>query len=184
MGVAHLWELLMAAGKRVPIEHLGGKTLAVDASIWIVRADAVFGNLAMVIKSILYKIILLVKMGVRPVFVFDGTPPSIKRNCLDARRRRKLEMDDKEIKKIAQLELLRVLKGEPEKPVVRIKKLERIGSDEEDEQEEENSIVEVNLKGLEPTEGDLTKAELQSELLCEKYKIMRENYPYLFYKYT
>lgn len=90
MGVAHLWELLMACGQRVPMEHLAGKTLAVDASIWIVRADSVFGDLTLVIKSILYKIISLMKAGVKPVFVFDGTPPSIKRNCLEMRRRKRV----------------------------------------------------------------------------------------------
>ena len=90
MGISYLWDLLLACGKRVPVEFLSGKILAIDASIWIVKADSVFGDLTLTIRSILFKIILLMKAGVRPVFVFDGKPPMIKRNCLDLRRRRQL----------------------------------------------------------------------------------------------
>lgn len=82
MGIAYLWDLLLACGKRVPLEFLKGKVLAIDASIWIIRADAVFGNTTLTIRSIFSKIITLMKIGVKPIFVFDGTPPAIKRNCL------------------------------------------------------------------------------------------------------
>ena len=37
MGVAHLWSLLAPVGRRVDMGALRGKTVAVDASIWLVR---------------------------------------------------------------------------------------------------------------------------------------------------
>lgn len=37
MGVKGLWQLLSPFGRRVSIETLEGKTLAIDASIWIAQ---------------------------------------------------------------------------------------------------------------------------------------------------
>ena len=37
MGVKGLWTLLEPVGRRIPAEALGGKRLAVDASIWLVQ---------------------------------------------------------------------------------------------------------------------------------------------------
>lgn len=37
MGVKGLWELLSPVGRRVNIETLEGKILAIDASIWITQ---------------------------------------------------------------------------------------------------------------------------------------------------
>ena len=37
MGVKDLWQLLAPIGRRVSIETLEGKTLAIDASVWIVQ---------------------------------------------------------------------------------------------------------------------------------------------------
>ena len=40
MGVKGLWELLAVAGRRVSVETLAGKTLAIDVSIWIVQVTS------------------------------------------------------------------------------------------------------------------------------------------------
>ena len=37
MGVKGLWTLLAPIGRRVDVETLDGKTLAIDASIWITQ---------------------------------------------------------------------------------------------------------------------------------------------------
>ena len=42
MGVKGLWELLAVAGRRVSVETLAGKTLAIDVSIWIVQVTSLY----------------------------------------------------------------------------------------------------------------------------------------------
>jgi hypothetical protein len=42
MGVIGLWDLLLTTAQKVPIEQLSGKVLAIDASIWLVKADSIF----------------------------------------------------------------------------------------------------------------------------------------------
>ena len=37
MGVQGLWELLSSVGRRVSVETLAGRKLAIDASIWMVQ---------------------------------------------------------------------------------------------------------------------------------------------------
>jgi DNA excision repair protein ERCC-5 len=37
MGVKGLWQLLLPTGRRISIETLQGKRLAIDASIWLVQ---------------------------------------------------------------------------------------------------------------------------------------------------
>jgi DNA excision repair protein ERCC-5 len=42
MGVKDLWQLVAPIGRRVSIETLEGKTLAIDVSIWIIQFIKVF----------------------------------------------------------------------------------------------------------------------------------------------
>ena len=37
MGVSHLWDLLAPCGRRMSLERLARKKLAVDASIWLIQ---------------------------------------------------------------------------------------------------------------------------------------------------
>jgi len=92
MGVKDLWQLLSPIGRRVSIETLEGKTLAIDASIWItqflkamrdddgkmIKNAHLIGTLRRVLKLLFHKI--------RPVFVFDGMTPALKYNTVKARR--------------------------------------------------------------------------------------------------
>ena len=95
MGVTGLWQLLSPAGRRVAIETLSGRRVAVDASIWLtqfvkamrddegnmIRNAHIIGTLRRVCRLLFHRI--------RPVFVFDGTMPALKRRTLEARRRRR-----------------------------------------------------------------------------------------------
>ncbi|KAG5186038.1 XPG N-terminal domain-containing protein, partial [Tribonema minus] len=93
MGVNNLWKLLSPAGRRISIETLERKTLAVDVSIWLVkfiktmRQDdgAVMKNAHII--GTLRRVIKLLYHRIRPVFVFDGGAPSLKEQTLRARRR-------------------------------------------------------------------------------------------------
>ncbi|EFN55033.1 hypothetical protein CHLNCDRAFT_15549, partial [Chlorella variabilis] len=85
MGVRGLWPLLEPVGRRISIEALRNKRLAVDASIWLfqfiqamrdergelIRNAHVLGFFRRITKLLYHRI--------RPVFVFDGATPALKK---------------------------------------------------------------------------------------------------------
>ncbi|XP_076283185.1 rad2 superfamily protein mus201 [Lasioglossum baleicum] len=95
MGVHGLWRLLDATGKQVPLETLEGKVLAIDISIWIYQVMLgyqerfsnpkpnahLIGLFNRICKLLYYKI--------KPVFVFDGGVPMLKKNTIALRRKQK-----------------------------------------------------------------------------------------------
>ena len=83
MGVQGLWPLLEVAGKPVALETLQGKRVAVDVSIWLHQAmHATGAPLQSPLITLFNRICKLLFYGIRPVFVFDGPAPEIKRRCL------------------------------------------------------------------------------------------------------
>lgn len=95
MGVLGLWRLIDATGKPVPLETLEGKVLAIDISIWIHQVlqgyqdhhgnpkpnAHLIGLFNRICKLLYYKI--------KPVFVFDGGVPMLKKTTIAARRKQK-----------------------------------------------------------------------------------------------
>jgi DNA excision repair protein ERCC-5 len=93
MGVKDLWQLLSPIGRRVSVESLEGKILAIDASIWItqfikamrdeegkmMKNAHLIGTLRRVLRLLFHKI--------RPLFVFDGATPELKLRVVQARRK-------------------------------------------------------------------------------------------------
>jgi DNA excision repair protein ERCC-5 len=93
MGVKDLWQLLSPVGRRVSIETLEGKTLAIDVSIWItqfiksmrdengkmMKNAHIIGTLRRILKLLFHRI--------RPLFVFDGATPTLKLRTINARRK-------------------------------------------------------------------------------------------------
>jgi DNA excision repair protein ERCC-5 len=93
MGVHGLWTLLGPVGRRVSIETLERKTLAVDVSIWLVKfiktmrdEEGKVAKNAHIIGT-LRRVVRLLFHRIRPVFVFDGGAPALKEQTLRARRR-------------------------------------------------------------------------------------------------
>ena len=92
MGVQGLWHLLAPAGRRMKIAGLEGKTLAIDISIWMLRIMTGYINMGekdfklSFLIGIFKRIIKLICYGVKPVFVFDGKPPDLKRETVKNRR--------------------------------------------------------------------------------------------------
>jgi DNA excision repair protein ERCC-5 len=93
MGVHGLWKLLEPVGRRVSIETLERKTLAVDVSIWLVKfiktmrdEEGKVAKNAHIIGT-LRRVVRLLFHRIRPVFVFDGGAPALKEQTLRARRR-------------------------------------------------------------------------------------------------
>ncbi|KAL2259145.1 hypothetical protein VTK26DRAFT_7273 [Humicola hyalothermophila] len=95
MGVQGLWTIVHPCARPTNLETLNRKRLAIDASIWIyqflkavrdkegnaLRNSHVVGFFRRICKLLWY--------GIKPVFVFDGGAPALKRATLQARRRRR-----------------------------------------------------------------------------------------------
>ncbi|KAJ1575470.1 hypothetical protein NDA11_001016 [Ustilago hordei] len=95
MGVQGLWQLLQPVARPIKIETLEGKRLAIDSSLWLYhfqmamrdREGRTLSNAH--ILGFLWRILKLLFHGVRPVFVFDGGAPVMKRKTLSGRKARK-----------------------------------------------------------------------------------------------
>ncbi|KAJ1968978.1 DNA repair protein rad2 [Dispira parvispora] len=100
MGVKGLWPLLEPAARPAQLDSLRGKRLAVDASIWIhqfvkalqdregdpLRYAHLLGFLRRICKLLFY--------GIKPVFVFDGATPDIKRRTIVHRQQHRERLQD------------------------------------------------------------------------------------------
>uniref|UniRef100_A0A9I9CXP7 DNA repair protein UVH3 n=1 Tax=Cucumis melo TaxID=3656 RepID=A0A9I9CXP7_CUCME len=122
MGVQGLWELLAPVGRRVSVETLAGKKLAIDASIWMVQfIKAMRDDRGEMVRNahllgFFRRICKLLFLRTKPVFVFDGATPALKRRTLIARRRQR-ENAQAKVRKTAEKLLLNHLK------VMRLKEL-------------------------------------------------------------
>ena len=92
MGVIGLWSILDAGARPVRLETLAKKRLAIDASIWIYQfLKAVRDKEGNVLKNahvvgFFRRICKLLFHGIKPVFVFDGKAPLLKKHTLRNRR--------------------------------------------------------------------------------------------------
>lgn len=101
MGVKGLWQLLLPSGRRISIETLQSKTLAIDASIWLIQfikvnrfdpdnpEKTIQTTPAVHIIGFFRRICKLLYHGIKPVFVFDGMTPEIKMREIRERRKRR-----------------------------------------------------------------------------------------------
>jgi DNA excision repair protein ERCC-5 len=85
MGVKSLWPLLTPVARPVLLETIQGKALAIDSSIWIYQFQATMRDkdgralLNAHVLGFLRRICKLLFYGIKPVFVFDGGAPVLKR---------------------------------------------------------------------------------------------------------
>ena len=95
MGVQGLWQLIHPVARPIKLETLEGKRLAIDSSIWLYhfqmamrdREGRTLSNAH--ILGFLWRILKLLFHGIRPVFVFDGGAPVMKRKTLANRKTRR-----------------------------------------------------------------------------------------------
>ncbi|XP_055020328.1 DNA excision repair protein ERCC-5 homolog, partial [Boleophthalmus pectinirostris] len=98
MGVHGLWRLLESTGKPINPETLEGKILAVDISIWLNQAvkgvrDRQGNSVQNAhLLTLFHRVCKLLFFRIRPVFVFDGDAPLLKKQTLALRRQRKEEL--------------------------------------------------------------------------------------------
>ena len=105
MGVKGLWQVLEAEGVldtcEVDFSTLRGNILAVDVSIWLYQFvksipsnnDAALSPL--VLGGLFQRVCKLLHFGIKPIFVFDGTAPALKKETIVFRQelRRKGDTD-------------------------------------------------------------------------------------------
>ncbi|OKL56381.1 hypothetical protein UA08_08194 [Talaromyces atroroseus] len=95
MGVTGLWTVVQPCARPVKLETLNRKRLAVDASIWIYQfLKAVRDKEGNALRNahvvgFFRRICKLLYFGIKPVFVFDGGAPILKRQTIAARRTRR-----------------------------------------------------------------------------------------------
>ncbi|CAH1731205.1 unnamed protein product [Aphis gossypii] len=95
MGVQGLWKLLESAGKPIPVEKLENKVLSIDVSIWMYQiikgvqesehGATTNGHLIVMF----HRICKLLFYGIKPIFVFDGGVPELKKITIAQRQAQK-----------------------------------------------------------------------------------------------
>lgn len=112
MGVQNLWLLLSPAAQKVAETALSSQRLAIDISIWVL--NLIHGHIShnfsienAHLLGVFKRLLRLLSLNVRPVFVFDGKTPELKRKTVIFRAtQRKLN-----IKKLAEKILVKQLEG-------------------------------------------------------------------------
>ncbi|TVY89627.1 DNA repair protein rad13 [Lachnellula willkommii] len=95
MGVTGLWPILHPCARPTPLPTLNRKRLAVDASIWIYQfLKAVRDKEGNALRNshvvgFFRRICKLLFFGIKPVFVFDGGAPILKRQTIQGRKQRR-----------------------------------------------------------------------------------------------
>ncbi|KAI0171194.1 DNA excision repair protein [Pestalotiopsis sp. NC0098] len=95
MGVNGLWTVIQPCARPTNLATLNQKRLAVDASIWIYQfLKAVRDKEGNALRNshvvgFFRRICKLLWFGIRPVFVFDGGAPALKRQTITSRKRRR-----------------------------------------------------------------------------------------------
>ncbi|XP_073824200.1 rad2 superfamily protein mus201 [Musca autumnalis] len=100
MGVTGLWKLIEPCGKPVPVETLEGKILAVDVSIWLHQVvkgfqdnkGAALNNAHLL--GLFHRLCKLMYYRVKPVFVFDGCVPQLKRDTIARRQQQRSKLSN------------------------------------------------------------------------------------------
>ncbi|OON15420.1 XPG protein [Opisthorchis viverrini] len=98
MGVPGLWELLEPARRPIELEQLAGKTIAIDMNIWLhqaVKSRASTGGPKAYLTVLFRRLCKLIYFGIRPVFVFDGDVPTLKKATMAVRRRLRHNLSDR-----------------------------------------------------------------------------------------
>ncbi|XP_014799606.1 PREDICTED: DNA repair protein complementing XP-G cells [Calidris pugnax] len=183
MGVQGLWKLLECAGRPINPETLEGKILAVDISIWLNQAikgarDRRGNSVQNAhLLTLFHRLCKLLFFRIRPVFVFDGEAPLLKRQTL-ARRRQRKEIAITDSRKTTEKILKTFLKRQIIKTALKGKSNEAFPSITEVRREEIDDIyvlpsLEVEEKNSSEEEDErewearMTQKQMLQEELCQ-----------------
>ncbi|TNV83986.1 hypothetical protein FGO68_gene12660 [Halteria grandinella] len=197
MGVKGLWQHLQPAGRKILMESLSGKTLAIDVSIWIIEFmhaldNSNAANDFVVLDGFLKRICKLMYFGIKPVFVFDGATPSIKKKTLMIRRklRHKQQVNygkaaEKLLHNIVKETLIKYIqskkRGSDEQSVEQRNSGSKLQEEEESDEEEQDNqsnplltklLIDKHRSLLEQNEIDIDI--FQSMDIEEQYEVIEE----------
>ena len=96
MGVKGLWELLHPVARPIKLETLANKQLAIDASIWLHQflrgmrdqEGQAIGNAHLI--GFFRRICKLLFYNIKPIFVYDGGTPALKRMTIVSLEERRM----------------------------------------------------------------------------------------------
>jgi len=168
MGVKQLWKLLLPVARRVDIATLSGKVVAVDASIWLIQFVKAMrdSNGDMIMNAHLLgtfrRVCRLLFHRIRPIFVFDGGTPALKRRTVLMRNERR-EAQGAKLRKAAQ----RLLMLQFEKTRINARRQKNEEGDENMVREEERGFSAASRKlssSKAPPSTSSAKAETANDL--------------------
>lgn len=158
MGVHGLWELLSPVGHRVSNENVRNKILAVDVSIWLTQfviamrdpEGAKVRNAHLL--GVFRRCIKLLFLSVKPVLVFDGATPAIKRRTLASRRAQR-EKHEAKVRRLAEKILVTHIKKHAIGRAIAGKKRSIKNTEREDSEEVNNREHAPNV----PADAEMTQ---------------------------
>ncbi|XP_053675101.1 DNA excision repair protein ERCC-5 [Anopheles nili] len=95
MGVLGLWKLIEQSGKPIPLDTLENKVLAVDISIWLHQVIKGFQDSKgsalpnAHVLGLFHRLCKLMYYRIKPIFVFDGGVPILKKQTIAKRNQSK-----------------------------------------------------------------------------------------------
>ncbi|XPS94441.1 DNA repair protein rad2 [Ascochyta lentis] len=139
MGVTGLWTVLQPFARPIKIETLNKRRIAVDASIWIYQfLKAVRDKEGNALRNshivgFFRRVCKLLFIGIKPVFVFDGGAPALKRQTISHRKSRREGKRDDAVRTAGKLLAIQMQKAAEEEE----RKRKEAGRRPREEQEEE-----------------------------------------------
>ncbi|KAL8920828.1 MAG: hypothetical protein Q9208_006000 [Pyrenodesmia sp. 3 TL-2023] len=148
MGVTGLWSIVQPCARPIKIETLNRKRLAVDASIWIYQfLKAVRDKEGNALRNshvvgFFRRICKLLFFGIKPVFVFDGGAPVLKRQTISGRKQKREGRREDAVRTAGRLLAVQMQRRAEEQDRSRREELERGRRAPQDEEEE---VIPENL---------------------------------------
>ncbi|MCJ1301526.1 DNA repair protein rad2 [Hypocenomyce scalaris] len=146
MGVTGLWTVVQPCARPIKLETLNKKRLAVDASIWIYQfLKAVRDKEGNALRNshvvgFFRRICKLLFFGIKPVFVFDGGAPALKRQTVSGRKARREGRREDAVRTAGKLLAVQMQRRAEEEDRKRREERDRPAVDREEEELPENLV--------------------------------------------
>ncbi|KAF1841840.1 PIN domain-like protein [Cucurbitaria berberidis CBS 394.84] len=174
MGVTGLWTVLQPCARPIKIETLNKKRLAVDASIWIYQfLKAVRDKEGNALRNshivgFFRRVCKLLFIGIKPVFVFDGGAPALKRQTINNRKSRREGRREDAVRTAAKLLAIQMQRAAEEEER---KRKEAARHPREVQQQQEEEIPENLVYAEEILQTDQERAQNRTFKRKDQYHL-------------